>query len=177
MLNGFSRFVVGVSLFSASVSAQAALTEGRPCPVSLEAAQTLVQVTAEARPGNTYTLSAVMDSQGDLEFLKYEGSRLGTTCFSVSDLAQGVLIMKQDSREVLRLKAQAGFDAKDGGTARLEYLSNGITGSYQAFAMTLERQGSWRLLSDGRAFNRLYFRNRTSFGIMIGVQRPEPSFR
>ena len=173
---GWTLGLFGV--FASLNSGWAALTEGRPCPADLSEAQSLVEVTAEARPGKTYRLSALVDAQGDLSHLKYEGSRLGTVCFSLEDLHRGVLIMKQESREVLRLAVSPTFESKDGGSARLEFLSSGVSGSYGNFPMTLVRQGSWRLFSGGRAFNHLHFRNRTGlFGIVIGVERPEPSLR
>jgi hypothetical protein len=168
----------GFGLLSGAPSGWAALTEGSPCPSGGLSPQALVAVTAEARPGKTYRLNALVDSQGDLQHLQYEGSRLGTVCFSVNELKRGVLIMKQESREVLRLSVRSDFDSKDGGTARLEFLSNGVTGNYGQFPTTLDRSGSWRLFSGGQAFNHLHFRNRTGvFGVVIGVQRPEASLR
>jgi hypothetical protein len=155
-----------------------ALTEGSPCPLGAASGGSLVDVTAEARPGKVYRLSALVDSQGDLTHLRYEGSRIGTVCFSVEDLRRGSLIMKQESREIIRLRTRTGFDAREGGEAELEFLVNGVSGRYERFRMSVERQGHWRLFSDGQAFNRLHFTNRTGFlGMVIGVNPPVPSYR
>jgi hypothetical protein len=137
----------------------------------------LAIVTAEARPGQAYPMSVRLDEQGDITQLQYEGSRVGTVCFSIADLSRGAVIMNTDSRDIIRLRVGSEFSAKDGGRVTLSYLKNGVSGRYENFTMELVRSGSWHLEENSRTFNRLYFENHHGiFGMVIGVKRPVATF-
>ena len=150
---------------------------GHPCPTSRAEHSLLAIVAAEARPGQAYPMSVRLDEQGDITQLQYEGSRVGTVCFSVADLSRGAVIMNTDSRDIIRLRVGSEFSAKDGGSVTLSYLKNGVSGRYENFTMELVRSGSWHLEENSRTFNRLYFENHHGiFGMVIGVKRPEATF-
>jgi hypothetical protein len=150
---------------------------GRACPSGEFHEQVLVEVTAESRPGKTYTLIAMADTQGDLQHLKYEGSRVGTVCFTLTDLRANAVIMNENGRDIIRIKAERDFTSKDGGAVTLSYLSDGVVGRYSRFPVRLTRLGHWQLEHEGRAFDQLHFENNYGvFGMLIGVERPVPRY-
>jgi hypothetical protein len=150
---------------------------GRACPENATEGQRLVEVTAESRPGKSYRLAALTDSAGDLEYLRYEGSRVGTVCFNLSDLRSNAVIMNENGRDIIRIATGRDFTAKDGGPVTMSYLANGVSGRYDRFPMHLMRLGRWQLEHEGRALDRLSFANNYGvFGILIGVKRPIPRY-
>jgi hypothetical protein len=64
-----------------------------------------------------------------------------------------------------------GCDPQTGGRLLLEYLSNGMTGTYSSRALRLDRTGgSFRLLTlDGRPVLRLRLTARRVLGLLIGI--------
>jgi hypothetical protein len=151
---------------------------GRACnPTDLQA-QNLVKVTAESRPGVTYTLSVITDSQADVTGLLYNGSHLGPRCFTLTDIQKNAVLVNLDGRDIILVRSLSDLDGFRGGSLELKYLHDGITGSYRTFPMTLERTGKWRLQNRATPFNTLHFPKRTNLlGITVGVQAPVTSWK
>lgn len=133
-------------------------------------AELVLSATSDAFSG-TYRLSVLTDEDGQAIALRGEDAR--TADFPIADLQAGFTILNQSGRDIILLQS-SNFDPWVGGTLRLTYLVNGITGKYRSVEIDLLHDGStWGLATNDQAGRRAvstgYFKANRMLGRVVGI--------
>ncbi|MCM2255646.1 MAG: hypothetical protein NDJ94_08245 [Vicinamibacteria bacterium] len=136
--------------------------------------QVLVRVVSEPEDGLVHELVVVDDGQGRVVAV-VRRSRVDSTTTTVDELARGPVAMARAHGRDAILLACLACDPLSGGDLELRYLHNGITGSFRALPLKVERAaGRFRLATrDDREVRQLRLKSRTWLGILIGIAEIE----
>lgn len=103
----------------------------------------------------------ITDENGDVDSVRYTITQRGGaisqddthTWESVRD--GGVVLVKRDGREVIRLGAEAKFSPKTGGVINVTYLYSGVTNAWKTLALNLKRleNGSFGVFNGTKPVN------------------------
>jgi hypothetical protein len=143
--------------------------------------QRVITATSDAYPDTQYQIWVQTDVQGDLIGLAYAENSENPRIFNLDQLHHGAVLShdKGHNLDVLTLVLPADFDPQHGGSARINFLSNGITHSYRYFVMELVRNGSagWATHTErarGFApFDKLFLKANRFLGQVVGLSRIE----
>lgn len=95
-------------------------------------------------------------------------------------IADGTVVVERQGRDVVRLEVEKDFSVKEGGTIRMNYLYNGITGTRRAYQLKLIKIGDTFKLQDleGKPVNNFFVvGNRSRVAGVIGVKEIRSSFK
>ena len=93
--------------------------------------------------------------------------------YNASLIKKGVVIKKVDKYDVVVIKSD-DFEVDRGGHFKMEFLSNGITGSKNHKELAIEFDGaSWKLYHEGELATRFIFKGRKIFGKLVGISNVE----
>lgn len=146
----------------------------------LGAEHKILEVAADALKGRTEAYLAV-DKTGAMTHLRFTGVAGNT--YRLSALKKGVTVVRQGAYDVIRLEA-AELDADRGGVLIIDYLTNGLDKTREAFPISLirgdrpDRSGTdWKLFVDdqrGRcSFDQMTFKVRKVLGQVVGIEKIE----
>ena len=147
----------------------------------------MVVIESDDSPGDNF-IDLVQNSDGSLQSLVYEADT--TLTFTTQQLqSQPAVLREASGKDVIILKLDTDFNPAHGGHVIVEFLNNGITGSYKDFRILINLQASGITFSsdpnpsdsasDGNSyksvFNKLFFYKRTLLGQEIGIDHVTPS--
>lgn len=90
--------------------------------------------------------------------------------YSPSKVARGIVLKQVDDYEVVVIKSD-DFEVDRGGHLKLEFLSNGITGSRNDKDLEIEFDGrDWKLYHEGRQVNSFHFKGHKILGKLVGIK-------
>lgn len=122
-------------------------------------------------------LELMTDSNEDITHLKivYKHSNnqvYDTKTYVAEKAADGVVLHEVDGRKVVTLESP-NFSSHQGGMIKLDFLSNGITGSRGLKKLDLSRNGdTWSLSDLSKKINKLHFvSNKKALIGTIGIKR------
>jgi hypothetical protein len=93
---------------------------------------------------------------------------------TLAQLSKGVVLYQSSGKNVVSLSSE-DFDAIKGGTITLNYLVNGISGSYRNFDFSLGREGNqWiptvvNARGIPQAFTSMYLKANRALGRIVGI--------
>jgi hypothetical protein len=132
----------------------------------------ILSVTSDAQRGKI-AISLVIDR--DQKISKILANYPDASAIPIEQIKDGITLMKFADYEVIKLYGDK-FSAQTGGSLRLNYLYNGITGSRSDFSFELDRSsdGKWTLYSNqGRrkAITKMYLESNRVAGKIVGVAK------
>lgn len=107
--------------------------------------------------------------------------RLGFVSASVAQLEQSGGVVMNPNHDVIKLAILSGFDVTRGGIARIDYLTNGVSGNrtHVDYSMGHNIRGDWALFVPGDQRPITALDAYTNYGFMnmvIGVRNIAPEF-
>ena len=115
-------------------------------------------------------LLIVTDEDGSAKQLKIStNDGDAPSSYNAELIKQGVVVKKVDSHKVVVIKSD-DFEVDRGGHFKMEFLSNGITGSKSHKELEIDFDGTtWNLYYEGRKATKFIFKGRKIFGKLVGI--------
>jgi hypothetical protein len=152
-----SKLALGLSVLSAFVALHSAHA----------ATQLILQGSSDGFDG-TLELNLLTDSNGDASQIQTVAPGL-TQSYDIAQLATGIVLYNEKGYDILTIKS-ADFDVAKGGNVEVDYLVNGLDGTYSSLTLDLEDNASkWQALSSGSVVTKAYFKANKLFGQTIGI--------
>ncbi|MBT3584407.1 MAG: hypothetical protein HN509_05855 [Halobacteriovoraceae bacterium] len=118
-----------------------------------------------------YDLAVVTNEDDHAVGLKLIDRNKSDHYFDVSDLKGGVVLKKEGSRKVIVLRS-SDFEKDRGGHFKLDFLSNGITGSRDNLDLKCQfGKEKWQVFYKGRLVSKMFFVGKTVFGKLVGIKQ------
>lgn len=158
--------------------------------VQLTQAHALI-ITTDAFSG-TFFLDFVRDpATGELTQLSYQTPCNPNGVLTLADLSRGPqVLLNEDGHDVLFVTVESDFNAAKGGHANVRFLSNGMSGTYKNFRISIDVGASIVLRSDPNSsdsdsdgnsytsvFNQIFMARNAMFGKTVGIAKITPSLQ
>lgn len=101
------------------------------------------------------------------------GVLVNKNSFTMAQARQGrAVLFKSDKYEVIRLGLEERFENIYGGPVKLDYLTNGITGSRKTIALEAVREGDrWVVKHNGAVVTKAFVKSNKILGKVVGVSK------
>jgi hypothetical protein len=121
--------------------------------------------------GSRFNLIIVTDAEDNAIGLKLHAPAESLTkSYNVSNLKDGVVLKQEGKHRVIVLSSH-DFDKSRGGHFKMNYLSNGITGSRDEMEIEVDYDDGWKVFLEGEKIRGLRFEGRSVFGKVVGIKR------
>lgn len=153
------------------------LALGLSFSLSAFAASHKVLTVTSDRDQDTTVLTVETNANGEATALKVvttgNGILVNSNSFTLEQARQGrAVLFKSDKYEVIRLGLESRFEPVYGGPVKLDYLSNGITGSRKSLALEAVREGDrWVVKCNGVTVTKAFVKSNKVMGKVIGVSK------
>ncbi|MDC1174337.1 hypothetical protein OAT67_03005, partial [Bacteriovoracaceae bacterium] len=136
------------------------------------AAQTKIFAVTNDDDHKNYDLYLETDDTEKVTGLKmYDKSLKQWESFNINGLEDGAVLKKSGDHKVIVLKSN-DFEKDRGGNFKVDYLSNGITGSRKDMEITVDFDGhKWAAFHEGVKINLLDFKVKKVFRITVGIKK------